>query len=800
MRTAYYLLASAWLASQCLAGCSRHATPLALPEPGQAPAAAAEQGFQLRALDDPMLAQDPGALSLKLLSGRGGVAVQVSTTGAAGLRAVYIELAYDATRYAAESIEPGLLGGQGETLQLSLLDAPGVARYGEVLIHPQAHSGFSGDGVLATLHFQLRRVGEAAAAPLHAASSAPGNDACRAILSWDAGAQNLDWDYYNQGDYNQDGAVGLTDLTPLGIHFGETGPFSVHDAISVVDGNGDQAIGLPDVTPIGINYRRNAAGGYQVFEALDTSLYPANEEPSMLGALSATGFNAHIGNPAQDRLHYQANVPAPVPQSYYWVRPVDSQGNEGTPSTIAGGPPAALPTLSLTDPPALGNGTSGNPYVAAPNAIFHLKLVDPVDGDVTLSPNTEYFVASPEMADLDQAAATITIGDYYVGVFMVQASYQHVLANALYINPVTTYTWGDMDIDQGTPTSSNVGKHCSLADIGGQPGVAYYDETAGALRYAYFTLLPMPTWHASVVDNAGVVGLNCTLMDLGGKAAICYFDQTHVTLKFAYANTATPSGPADWAVHTVLPSAYASETDMHLSEGTVAIVINDALLDKLLYIRTYEAVPVATTDWVLHAVAGSGDSAAPSLEIVNGVPAIAYYDASSMDLRYCYGKSVEPHDSGEWVSMAVDSADAVGVSPQLYAMDGIVPVIAYYDWTHGDLKFAQAKNMAPLSAADWTLTYVCQSPDFVGNRLSLDGVNGHLCIAFQDYTDGSIWFARNKTPWPRGPQDWQVYLEHAGPNLGDYLSIAELFGPINGVPGIAYYDSAAGDLRFALGQ
>lgn len=756
--------------------------------------------FVLRTLADPLINQQLGAAKLDVKTATDGADVIVQASGMQSLRSIYFELSYNPESYQPDIVDPGRLDSAGQTLVLSLLDEPGVVRFGQVLLHPREQSGISGDGVLATVHFKLRRAGEPTSSVVRIASAAPATNASRTILGWDSGAMTLGWEYYNQGDYNQDGAVGLTDLTPLGVHFGETGPFSKFDAISVVDGNSDQAINLADLAPIGINFGCNALGGYQVFETTDKGQYPVgNDDASLISALSTQAFNTYTNDPQFSRLHFQANVLAPVPQAYYWVRPADNHAHPGTPSNLAGGPPAALPAFSLTDPPALGSGADWDPYRVGATQMYHLKLQDPVDGDVTLSPDTAYFVTSPEMATIDKASGTITTGEYFIGTYIVMASYKNVMANWLYFYAAAPYSWDNMDADQGTPPGNNVGKYCSLANIGGQPGVAYYDETVGTLRYAYYSLLPVPAWHPSLVDNSAIVGRNCTLMELAGHAAICYLDQDNQALKFAYASTATPAGPADWAVHTVFPGTYPMETDMHLIGGTVAIVINDALTDQLLYIRTYEAIPNDITDWVFHAVTGSGDSAAPSLELINTVPAIAYYDNASMDLRYCYGKVFEPHAPSDWVMMAIDSADAAGLSPQLYAMDGFVPVVAYFDWTHGDLKFAQAHGSAPLSAADWDLTYIWQSPDTVGSHVSLAGVNGHLCLAAQNYTTGGIVFLRNKSPYPRGPQDWQLYSLASGPGRGDYLSIASLYGPPDDVPGVAYYDAGSGNLRFALG-
>ncbi len=60
----------------------------------------------------------------------------------------------------------------------------------------------------------------------------------------------LQWTYKNAGDYNQDGAVNIGDLTPLALHFGQT----VNETNSWVDGNGDGTIGVADIQPLAANF------------------------------------------------------------------------------------------------------------------------------------------------------------------------------------------------------------------------------------------------------------------------------------------------------------------------------------------------------------------------------------------------------------------------------------------------------------------------------------------------------------------------------------------------------------------
>lgn len=781
-------------ACSLLGGCAgRQATPL--DRTGGSPF-----GLKLTPLGDPALDESAPRLALSLSRGAKELSVTVSGCGLADVRAVYFELEYDARQLNPLDVTTLGLGDKGQVLALNLLDCPGRVRSGQVLLHPQTHAGLSGDTQLAVVRFAYAPA--KALVPSRTASTPPGTNASKALPSWNAFTSTLSWYYCVNGDYNQDGAVAINDLTPLGIHYGELGPFAPNSAQTAIDGNSDQALNVGDLTAIGVNYGRNAANGYAVYGSTDPAQYPAsNEEAPSFAPLATVPLSTATGKAAQDRLLFSYEVGLPVPQAYYFVRPVDSLGANGSPSYCVSGNPAVLPTLSITNPPGKGNGTDSAPYWVAGNETYTLSLLVPGVGDASLHTFTKYYISEAAAGTIDKSGPTLTVDPEWVGSFCVNASFQNQQAAApLYFYVKPPYSMINTWVDEGTPTSNVVGEYCSLADISGEPGVAYYNQTDGTLWYAYYSTATT-SWHPSLVDGLTVVGKHCSLLALAnGNPAICYQDQSTPGLKVASATKAIPQGPADWVVYTAGPSIYPTEIDTHLVNGTMAVVFNETSSNQLYYMRTYEAVPDAITDWVWHPVTGVDNQASPSLEWVDDVPAIAYYDASNMDLRYCYGKTFEPHASNEWVMMAVDSAEAVGLSPQLLAMDGYLPVIAYFDWTNGDLKFAQAKKSKPLSAADWTLTYVFRSADMVGTQISLAAVDGRLCLAFRDYTDSSLWFARNKTPYPQGPQSWQVWDLGSSPDVGDYLSLAELYGPVNGIPGIAFFNKTSGNLEFSLAQ
>lgn len=68
-----------------------------------------------------------------------------------------------------------------------------------------------------------------------------------------AGSPTFTWSYRNAGDYSQDGEVNVSDLSPLGLHFGKTSAAPDWAAARIADGDENLEVNIADVTPIGAN-------------------------------------------------------------------------------------------------------------------------------------------------------------------------------------------------------------------------------------------------------------------------------------------------------------------------------------------------------------------------------------------------------------------------------------------------------------------------------------------------------------------------------------------------------------------
>lgn len=78
------------------------------------------------------------------------------------------------------------------------------------------------------------------------------------------GGTKLAWDYVNVGDYDLNGEVNISDLVPIGIHFGKKETSPDWEKAIIADGDGNGEVNVSDVTPIGRHFRTSCSG-YNIY-------------------------------------------------------------------------------------------------------------------------------------------------------------------------------------------------------------------------------------------------------------------------------------------------------------------------------------------------------------------------------------------------------------------------------------------------------------------------------------------------------------------------------------------------------
>lgn len=198
---------------------------------------------------DPTPVEVLDALAIDVTPGGGGFDVTVAaTTELVGARDLYISVDYDANQNRAEAIS--FDAGAGDSvIGLAVEACPGVIEFGATAIG--ADAVLPADTML--LSFKLLPGGDE-----RAVSAAPSSKRAMArnleLKQGEDGRWTLSWDYTNPGDNNQDGIVGVTDLTQIGQNFMTRVANSWDDPLRHIDSNHDGEINVNDITAIGQNY------------------------------------------------------------------------------------------------------------------------------------------------------------------------------------------------------------------------------------------------------------------------------------------------------------------------------------------------------------------------------------------------------------------------------------------------------------------------------------------------------------------------------------------------------------------
>ncbi|MEP0813385.1 MAG: PKD domain-containing protein [bacterium] len=299
-------------------------------------------------------------------------------------------------------------------------------------------------------------------------------------------------------------------------------------------------------------------------------------------------------------------------------------------------------------------------------------------------------------------------------------------------------TWTSYPVDQLANPGDEVGRHCSLVSIGGLPGISYHIGGADSdLKYATCDAADgSGTWSKYTIDSDGKTGMYTCAAEVGGRPAISYVNAQTGDLKYAISDTADPSG---------------SWTNVIVDSGDVG-AWNTVLL------------------------------------LSGGVPVIGYYTNDGGG-EYKTATADTADGTGSWTIRSVQSVGGgfIGSGRHMAAVNSTI-ASAFFNFNDTRLRFAI--NGAADASGSWTFRDV----DALGNsrqHVSLAAVGGLPSLGFFDVTSLGLWAA-----WcdaADGSGTWTVEPVKAGINV-NYTSVAEVDGRI----GIAYYDVSAGQLKLAV--
>ncbi len=175
-------------------------------------------------------------------------------------------------------------------------------------------------------------------------SVSPGPGAAEATLSWEE---------RNLGDYNNNGIVEITDLTPIGLNYQQ----KVSDSptpkrLEIIDGSMDGVVNVQDLTRIGANFQRRIEG-YQVYrdDSLDpdptemSPLHPGDSSPSVR---RSTVLDAASPEARKERLRYEFTDQLEPGKAYTWnVRAWSGNGAAASEGRVSNNVSYEVPLANL---------------------------------------------------------------------------------------------------------------------------------------------------------------------------------------------------------------------------------------------------------------------------------------------------------------------------------------------------------------------------------------------------------------------------------------------------------------------
>jgi hypothetical protein len=589
-----------------------------------------------------------------------------------------------------------------------------------------------------------------------------------AISDHGDGSYTLSWHYRNLGDYDQNGVVGVSDITPLAMHFGKTYNYELeaNTIQAVADGSLNGTVGIEDVTQIAMYFGTECAG---------YSLRTSPDPPASVEDTTELDFLPLDLAQGEGRIAYGADHPLPS-HTYIAVVPVDADGAFGELSNVVLSPNHS-PGAALT--------------------------VDPAEGDAPLTVGLD----AGESSDMDGPIAKYEwdwegdgVWDYDSGTL----SYvEHVYETPDFYYPVVRVTDGEGAQDtaeaavfagQWRISTAATGlvsepESPSLEVVNGNPAISFYGRIEGFLDTGFYYVRANDqlggTWGIPVfVMEANAMSAHwgdSSLAVVNGRPAISGLDAFGGGILYALAEDAD-GGTWGTPLEVCMAGQIENAVSMAVVDGKPAAASEHS---GLKFIRALDADGTA---WGTP-VEVTSEGSQPSLAVVNGAPAISFIVSGG---GLCYVRANES-EGNTWGEPVVVDAQAGGTS-SLAVINGkpaIVYSAAVYisDWVRL-VKYAIANDETGLT---WGTPVTLAQDAELGFDRSLASINGRPAICCVGRSDKSLKYFQAADS---DGHDWrEPVIVSADYVRLNYACLAE----VNGCPAISYMAVTGGtELRLAI--
>jgi hypothetical protein len=331
--------------------------------------------------------------------------------------------------------------------------------------------------------------------------------------------------------------------------------------------------------------------------------------------------------------------------------------------------------------------------------------------------------------------------------------------------------------------------HATLQVVNGNPAISYYEFMGGNVKFIRAADVNGASWSTPQrLDAKGSLGAAASLQIVNGNPGFSYYNITSRNLEFVRATNVAGTAWAEPQTVDGATTEVGGFTSLQIVNGNAAIAYYDATNTSLNFVRATDAnVTAWGTPQILDGAGAELIGQYPSMQIVNGNAAIAYYDGTNGDLKFIRATDA---DGTAWSTpLTLDGAgtDMIGSYLSLQIVNGN-PAISYYDATNGVLKFIRATDA---NGTAWDAPVTVDASGNVGQHTSLQIVDGFPAITYYDVANGNLNFIRATDA---SGTAWGTSLTIDGANdVGQSTSLQV----VNGVPAVAYYDVTNADLKFA---
>ncbi|HEX6426963.1 MAG TPA: sialidase family protein, partial [Niastella sp.] len=491
------------------------------------------------------------------------------------------------------------------------------------------------------------------------------------------------------------------------------------------------------------------------------------EAPQTIDATGSVGQDASLyvvnGNPAivyfdSDNIRMK------------FVRATDANGTAwGAPQTVTGDDVYSQPAILQ-----IVNGAPAIAYYDTYNVLKFIRATD-IDGIVWGTPQ-----ALSAVSDGGVASLQIVNGFPAIAYNVPWAG----RLNYIRATDASGSAWGpEQTLDAG-----NVGWPNSLQVVNGFPAIAYYSSSDENVKFVRAADANGITWNApQSFDAKGSEGLHNSLEIVSGNPAFSYYDATNFDLKFV---RATNRAGTAWGTPQTLDGATANVgrySSLKMVNNHPAVAYYNSTSRDLQFVRATNSDGTAWgTPQTLDGATGDNVGTYTALQVVNGNPAIAYYDGSNSRLKYVRATDADGTGWGAPLTLN-EPVGSTGTNVSFQIVNGN-PAISYYDPTNGGLKFIRALDA---NGTTWGAAITLDGAGTnVGAYTSLQIIDGYPAIAYVDVANQDLKFVRATDASGTG---WGIPLTiDANGNVGQYASLQM----VNGNPAIAYLDASANDLKF----